>query len=261
MSGEHLADRADAAVHHVARSDGVSAGLDVADRGTREQLERLVVGDLSVPDHAAVAVRRVLAEADVGDQDELRLLGTERPQRTLHDPVHIPGARPSSSFSSGTPNRSTALPPSRTSSPPRRRDPRPSSGSSRAAPRSARSRAPRSTASRNRRGRAVSRAPANAAHRCAATGEDAWREKRSRAQSTRRRGGSPLQGRTRCYPLVSKILVCREANGELRIFAFSCAAVILVPPFGRRNQSCPASSPRSAASITPTGHSPGSVQP
>ena len=85
------------------------------------------------------------------------------------------------------------MPPSATSSPPRRRDPRPSSGSSRAAPRSGPSRAPRSTASRNRRGRAVSRAPANAARRCAATGEGAWRGKRSRTQSTRRRGGSPLQ--------------------------------------------------------------------
>jgi hypothetical protein len=103
----------------------------------------------------------------------------------------------------------------------------------------------------------VSRAPASAAHRCAATGEDAWRERRSRTQSTRRRGGSPPQGRTRCYPLVSKIRVCRDANGELRIFAFSCAAVILVPPFGRRNQSYPASSRRRGASITPTGHSAG----
>ena len=65
----------------------------MADRGAREQLERLVVRDLAVPDHAAVAVRGVLAQADVGDEDELRMLGAERPQRALHDPVLDPRAR------------------------------------------------------------------------------------------------------------------------------------------------------------------------
>ena len=57
-----------------------------------------------------------------------------------------------------------------------------------------------------------------------------------------------------CYALVAKILVCREANGELRIFAFSCAAVILVPPFGRRNQSLAPSVAPGNASITPMRH-------
>ena len=54
-------------------------GVDVADRRPREQVERLVVRDLAVAQDAAVAVRRVLAEADVGDQHELRVLGAERP--------------------------------------------------------------------------------------------------------------------------------------------------------------------------------------
>ena len=93
VSGQDLADRADAAVHHVARRDGVGAGFDVADGRPREQLERLVVRDLAVADHAAVAVRGVLAEADVGDEDELRVLGAHRPQRPLDDPVLVPGAR------------------------------------------------------------------------------------------------------------------------------------------------------------------------
>ena len=58
----------------------------------REQLERVVVVDLAVAEHAAVAMARVLAEADVGDQREARDLGPQRPQRPLHDPVGLPGA-------------------------------------------------------------------------------------------------------------------------------------------------------------------------
>ncbi len=73
--------------------DGVGAGLDVADRGAREQLERLVVVDLAVADHAAVTVRGVLAEADVRDQHEPGQLGPQRPERALDDPVVDPGAR------------------------------------------------------------------------------------------------------------------------------------------------------------------------
>ena len=63
------------------------------DRGAREQLERGVVVDLLAAQHAAVAVRGVLAEADVGEQEQL---GEARPQRTerlLDDPVGDPGTR------------------------------------------------------------------------------------------------------------------------------------------------------------------------
>ena len=58
-----------------------------------EQLERLVVLDLAVAQDAAVAVARVLAEADVGDERQAGHLGAQRPQRPLHDPVVLPGAR------------------------------------------------------------------------------------------------------------------------------------------------------------------------
>ena len=45
---ERRSERADPAVHHVARRDGVRAGLGLRDRGAREQLERLVVVDDAV---------------------------------------------------------------------------------------------------------------------------------------------------------------------------------------------------------------------
>ena len=51
-----------------------------------------VVVDLAVDDHAAVAVRRVLAEADVGEQHELGEARAQRAQRALDDAVVVPGA-------------------------------------------------------------------------------------------------------------------------------------------------------------------------
>ena len=63
------------------------------DGSTREELERLVVVDLAVAEHTAVAVARVLAEADVGDERQAGHLGTEGPKRALDDPVGLPGAR------------------------------------------------------------------------------------------------------------------------------------------------------------------------
>ncbi len=47
----------------------------------------------SAPHDPAVAVRGVLAETDVGEQQELGEPGPQRPQRLLHDPVLDPGAR------------------------------------------------------------------------------------------------------------------------------------------------------------------------
>ena len=114
---EHLADRADAAVHHVARRHGVRARLDVARRRAREQLERLVVLHLAVAQHAAVAVARVLAEADVGDEHEVGLLDRERTQGELHDAVVVPGrGRLLVLVLRATPKSSTAGTPSRVSS-------------------------------------------------------------------------------------------------------------------------------------------------
>ena len=55
----------------IAKRD-VRASLDVGDGGARDQLERRVVVDLAVLEHAAVPMRGVLAEAHVREQEELR---------------------------------------------------------------------------------------------------------------------------------------------------------------------------------------------
>ncbi len=89
---ELVADRADPAVHHVAGRDRVGAGLGVGDRGFGQQLDRDVVVDLALADEAAVAVRGVLAEADVGDHGQVGVGLLERPHRHLHDALVVVGA-------------------------------------------------------------------------------------------------------------------------------------------------------------------------
>ena len=89
---QRLADGSDAAVHHVAGRNDVGAGLDVRDRGARKEVERLVVVDLVAVEDPAVSVRRVLAEAHVGDQDDLGEARTQCAQRTLDDSVLLVGA-------------------------------------------------------------------------------------------------------------------------------------------------------------------------
>ena len=90
---QRFADRTDAAVHHVARRDDIRARLDVARSGSREQLERVVVLDLAVPQDAAMPVARVLTQADVGDERQVRHLGPKGSQGALDDPVGVPRAR------------------------------------------------------------------------------------------------------------------------------------------------------------------------
>ena len=68
---ERLPDGGDAAVHHVGRRDEVGAGDGVRERGLHEVRDRDVVDDLLAVDDAAVAVRGVLAQADVGDHDQV----------------------------------------------------------------------------------------------------------------------------------------------------------------------------------------------
>ena len=57
------------------------------DRGAREQAERAVVVDFAIDDHAAVAVGRVLAEADVRHHDQAGVGSLERADRLLDDAV------------------------------------------------------------------------------------------------------------------------------------------------------------------------------
>ena len=172
--GQRLADRTDAAVHHVARRDGVGARVDVRDRRPREEVERLVVHDLAVAQDAAVAVRGVLAEADVGDQDELRLLAPQRAECALDDPVVLPRARAllvlllrDAEEEQGLDAEGRELP--RLDA---RARPRTAGRSRRDRPPGARRPRPgrRRAASRSRRGRAASRVRATGGHPCGAGG-------------------------------------------------------------------------------------------
>src|SRR5439155_8993940 len=86
-----LANGGDAAVHHVARADGMRTGVHVTDRRPGDQLQRLVVRDLAVADDAAMSVRGVLAQTHVGEENEAT--AAEGTERTLHDPVVVVGAR------------------------------------------------------------------------------------------------------------------------------------------------------------------------
>src|SRR4029078_3753274 len=58
-----------------------------------EKLEREVVDDLVPVDDAAMAVRRVLAKADVGEEDHLRRALGHGAQGLLDDAVLVVGAR------------------------------------------------------------------------------------------------------------------------------------------------------------------------
>ena len=73
---ERRANRADAAIHHVTRRHNVCAGCSVRERRLRQQLDSLVVEHVEMVSidarHAAVAMTRVLAQADVGDGDKIR---------------------------------------------------------------------------------------------------------------------------------------------------------------------------------------------
>ena len=91
---ELRAQRAHAAVHHVAGRHGVGAGRGVRDRRAGEQLERDVVVHLPVLAHdSAVAVRGVLAQAHVGDHDQVRVRLLERAHGQLHDALVVVCAR------------------------------------------------------------------------------------------------------------------------------------------------------------------------
>ncbi len=70
---ERAADRADAAVHHVARRDDVDAGGGLDQRLARQHRHRLVVEDVAgVVDQAVLAMRGVRIEGDVGHQRRAR---------------------------------------------------------------------------------------------------------------------------------------------------------------------------------------------
>ena len=123
-------------------------------------------------DDPAMPVRRVLAQADVGDHDELRPRVLQRPHRPLHDPLRVVRLR--AVLVLRTPAARTAAPPeSRATAarPPPAAAGRAKGGTAPASTRSPRApppRASRTAGTRSPPAKAASRAPAPAAPRCAA---------------------------------------------------------------------------------------------
>ena len=79
---ERVADRADAAVHHVGRRDDVGAGRGLQHRRGRDLGHRLVIDDDAVAQDAVMAVAGEGVERGVGDDADLghgRLDGAASP--------------------------------------------------------------------------------------------------------------------------------------------------------------------------------------
>ena len=60
--------------------------------GAGKPLERRIVIDIAVDDLAAVSVAGVLAVADIGDDEQLRVLALQCTNSPLHDAVVVVGA-------------------------------------------------------------------------------------------------------------------------------------------------------------------------
>ena len=86
----------DLPVHHPAGCRDVGTSVGLCDRGTLVQAQGCVVVDRSVrPEHAAVAVVRVLVDAQVGDEDHVVAhLLAQVGERQLDDAMGIPRTGP-----------------------------------------------------------------------------------------------------------------------------------------------------------------------
>ena len=84
LSVQRPANRSDSAIHHVGRGNDVGPGTGVRQRLPHQQVEGSVVLDLAVLDDAAVAVVGVLAQAGVGDHQQVRGLVLDGPYGFLH---------------------------------------------------------------------------------------------------------------------------------------------------------------------------------
>src|SRR5205809_361452 len=91
---EGLANRADTSVHHVRRRHHVRARLGLGDGDACDQFERRIVLHGPVLDDAAVTVAGVLAEAHVGDDEQIRHGVLHGADRLLDDAVVGVGFRP-----------------------------------------------------------------------------------------------------------------------------------------------------------------------
>src|ERR1700683_72864 len=70
---EFGANGGDAAVHHVRRRDDVGASARVGQGFARKELQRFIVEDFTVANHATMAMAGVFAHADVGDDQQFQI--------------------------------------------------------------------------------------------------------------------------------------------------------------------------------------------
>ena len=95
---ESRADRGDHPVHHPRRGDHVGPRAGMADRLLGEERQGRVVVDVDPPapihQRAAMPMVGVLAEADVGDDQQARRLPLHEPDRLLDDPRLLHRGRP-----------------------------------------------------------------------------------------------------------------------------------------------------------------------
>ena len=87
---ERLADRGDAAVHHVRRRDDVGTGFGLDQSLVGEDLHRVVVDDVAGHvDQAIMAVRGVRIERDVGQHSDLGNRVLDRLDRAANEIVCV----------------------------------------------------------------------------------------------------------------------------------------------------------------------------
>ena len=78
---EGRADRGDLTIHHPGRRNDVGARARLADRDASVDLDRRIVRDRVTVEDTAVTVIRVLAQAEIGHDDEVVAeLVLQRPQ-------------------------------------------------------------------------------------------------------------------------------------------------------------------------------------
>src|SRR5450755_1091752 len=79
------ADRADTTIHHVGGRNDIRASFDVREGHVAQQLQCFVVLHIAVLDDAAMPVAGVFTQANVGDDQRIRCLGLQTPDRLLDD--------------------------------------------------------------------------------------------------------------------------------------------------------------------------------
>ena len=88
---ERFADRADAAVHHIAGRHHVGADLRVRQRGFYQKIDCLIVEHMEMiavdARHAAMSVAHVFTQTNIRDDDDFRTFLFDRSHRFLHDSI------------------------------------------------------------------------------------------------------------------------------------------------------------------------------